>query len=288
MADGDPQSYGGTQVGEALFGDAVAGAPLNGHGSSPLDATGGDGGDADGAKMTLLEHIAELRKRVLIMALAVVVTSIAGWFLYEPVLSFVHESYKNFCHAHPGKLISCNFLVLGPTEGFLTRLKIASYIGIALAAPVWLWEIWRFITPGLTKNEKRYAIPFVSSALVLFSMGVATAVLVWPKALTWLIDVAGPSVTTGYSLTSYVSLYLLVCLVFGGVFLYPIIVVFLMIAGVVPSKTWRKWRRAAIVVICVVAAVVTPSNDPFTFMALAIPMMVFYEVSIIIGRVMKK
>ena len=222
------------------------------------------------------------------MALSVVVTSIAGWFLYEPVLSFVHESYKNFCHAHPGKLISCNFLVLGPTEGFLTRLKIASYIGIALAAPVWLWEVWRFITPGLTKNEKKYAIPFVASALVLFSMGVGTAILIWPHALTWLIDVAGPSVTTGYSLTSYVSLYLLVCLVFGGVFLYPIIVVFLMIAGVVPSKTWRKWRRAAIVVICVVAAVVTPSNDPFTFMALAIPMMVFYEASIIIGRIMKK
>ena len=156
--------------------------------------------------------------------------------------------------------------MLGPTEGFLTRLKIASYIGIALAAPVWLWEIWRFITPGLTKNEKKYAIPFVASALLLFSMGVATAVLIWPRALTWLIDVAGPSVTTGYSLTSYVSLYLLVCLVFGGVFLYPIIVVFLMIAGVVPSRTWRKWRRVAIVVICVVAAVVTPSNDPFTFL----------------------
>jgi len=284
MADGDPQIPGGTQVGDPLLGAAVAGAPLNGHSSPPLEATS----EGDDAKMTLLEHLAELRKRVLIMALSVVVTSIAGWFLYEPVLSFVHESYKNFCHVHPGKLISCNFLVLGPTEGFLTRLKIASYIGIALAAPVWLWEIWRFITPGLTKNEKKYAVPFVASALVLFSMGVGTAVLVWPKALTWLIDVAGPNVTTGYSLTSYVSLYLLVCLVFGGVFLYPIIVVFLMIAGVVPSRTWRKWRRAAIVVICVVAAVVTPSNDPFTFLALAIPMMVFYEGSIVLGRVLKK
>ena len=284
MADGEPETHGGTQVGEPFFGDAVGGAPLNGHSASPLEATS----DGDGAKMTLLEHLAELRKRVLIMALSVVVTSIAGWFLYEPVLSFVHESYKNFCHVHPGKLISCNFLVLGPTEGFLTRLKIASYIGIALAAPVWLWELWRFITPGLTKCEKKYAVPFVASALLLFSMGVGTAVLVWPKALTWLIDVAGPNVTTGYSLTSYVSLYLLVCLVFGGVFLYPIIVVFLMIAGVVPSATWRKWRRAAIVVICVVAAVVTPSNDPFTFLGLAVPMLFFYEGSILLGRILKK
>jgi len=284
MADGEPQAQGGTQVGEAPLGTAVAGAPLNGHSSSPQGATG----DGDGAKMTLLEHLAELRKRVLICALAVVVTSIAGWFLYEPVLSFVHQSYKNFCHAHPGKLISCNFLVLGPTEGFLTRLKIASYIGIALAAPVWLWEVWRFITPGLTKNEKKYAIPFVLSALMLFSMGVGTAILVWPKALAWLIDVAGPSVTTGYSLTSYVSLYILICLVFGGVFLYPIVVVFLMISGVVPSATWRKWRRGAIVLLFVVAAVATPSNDPFTFLGMAVPMVIFYEVSILIGRLLKK
>src|ERR1700677_3456538 len=178
MADGEPQ--GGTQVGEPPLGAGVADAVLNGH-----TAAAEEHPDGHGASMTLLEHLAELRKRVLIMALAVVFTSIAGWFLYEPVLSFVHESYKNFCHAHPGKLISCNFLVLGPTEGFLTRLKIASYIGVALAAPVWLWEVWRFITPGLTRNEKKYAIPFVASALTLFCLGVGTAILVWPKALTW-------------------------------------------------------------------------------------------------------
>jgi sec-independent protein translocase protein TatC len=225
---------------------------------------------------------------VLICAVAVVVTSIAGWFLYPPVLTFISKAYVGFCHAHHSKVLSCDLLVREPAEGFLTRLKVASYLGIALAAPVWLWELWRFITPGLKRDEKRYAVPFLLSALALFALGVGMAMLVWPKALSWLIGVAGPNVTAAYSLGPYVRLYLLVCLVFGAVFLYPIVVVFLMVSGVVPTTTWRRWRRPAIVVLCTVAAVVTPSNDPFTFLGMALPMILFYEGSILIGRLLKK
>ena len=262
--------------------------------TSTSDGGGGGGGepgrdtDGDGARMTLTEHLAELRKRVFICVVAVVVTSIAGWFLYNPVLHFMASPYASFCHKHAGRALSCDLLVREPAEGFLTRLKLSFWIGIVLAAPVWLWEVWGFITPGLKKSEKRYAVPFVLSAMVLFSMGVGVAVLVWPKALNWLISVAGTGVQSAYSLSSYVSLYMLVCLVFGAVFLYPIIVVFLMISGVVPTTKWRRWRRPAIVVICGVAAVVTPSNDPFTFLGMALPMVVFYEGSILLGRLLKK
>jgi sec-independent protein translocase protein TatC len=263
-----------------------------GRGSATTSANGGDGGgdgnDGDGAKMTLYEHIAELRTRLFICVVAIVVTAIAGWFLYNPVLKFMTESYHSFCHHHPGRTVSCNLLARTPTEGFLTRLQLAFYIGIVLAAPVWIWELWRFITPGLKKNEKRYALPYLFAAVSLFSMGVALAVLVWPKALNWLISVGGTNVSTAYSISSYVNLYTLVCLVFGAVFLYPIIVVSLMITGVVPTAKWRKWRRPAIVVLCAVAAIVTPSNDPFTFAGMAVPMIVFYELSIILGRLLKK
>jgi sec-independent protein translocase protein TatC len=277
----------------APLSDRLGGPPFGGAPSDPGGSSGdgGDGGRAaedDDAHMTLYEHLAELRKRVFICVLAVVVTSVAGWFLYEPVLSFMTTAYKHFCHHHPGKLLSCNLIIMTPTQGFLTRLKMAGWIGLILAAPVWLWEVWRFITPGLKRNEKRYAVPFVLSAIVLFSMGVGVAVLVWPRALTWLIGVSGSGVTAAYSLNSYVSLYALVCFVFGAVFIYPIIVVFLMISGVVPSAKWRKWRRPAIVLLCGVAAVVTPSNDPFTFLGMAVPMVVFYEASILLGRLLKK
>jgi len=237
--------------------------------------------------MTLFEHLAELRRRVLYCALAIIVTSIAGWFLYNPVLHFMTEPYRAFYHSHK-HLITPELVISSPTEGFTTRLKVSMYIGLALAAPVWLWQAWQFITPGLKQNEKRYAVPFVLSALALFSMGVVTAILVWPKALNWLIGASGNGVAPLFSPAGYVSLYVLICLVFGGVFLYPIIVVFLMIARVVPSAKWRKWRRPAIVVLCGVAAVVTPSNDPFTFLGMAVPMVVFYELSIIVGRLLKR
>ena len=100
-------------------------------------------------------------------------------------------------------------------------------------------------------------------------MGVGTAILVWPKALDWLISASGTGVAPLFTPSGYVHIYVLICLVFGAVFLYPIIVVFLMISGVVPTTKWRKWRRPAIVILCAVAAVVTPSNDPFSFLALA-------------------
>jgi sec-independent protein translocase protein TatC len=243
--------------------------------------------DGQGGRMTLFEHLAELRKRVLICAGAIVLTSIAGYFLYNPVLRFMTEPYRSFYHHHKN-LITGQLVISTPVEGFTTRIKVSLYIGLALAAPVWLWELWRFVTPGLKHNEKRYAVPFLLSAMALFSLGVVTAVLVWPKALDWLISASGSGVAPLFSPSGYVTLYLLVCLVFGIVFLYPIVVVFLMLARVVPSAKWRKWRRPAIVVLCAVAAIATPSNDPFTFLGMAIPLIIFYEVSIIVGRLLKR
>lgn len=283
----------------AAAGPALAGqqASLPGAGTGLLDGPGPvaapssaapSSADGEGGHMTIFEHLAELRRRVLICAVAVLVTSIIGWFLYGPVLHFMLEPYRSYYKSHPGKLLSPNLVARTPAEGFTTRLKMASYTGIAMAAPVWLWQLWRFITPGLKKREKQYALPFVTSALVLFALGVGVAILVWPKALNWLIGVSGSGVSAAYAPSAYVSIYLLVCLVFGLVFLYPIIVVFLMISGVVPTAKWRKWRRPAIVVLCAVAAVVTPSNDPFTFLGMAVPMLIFYEASILLGRLLKK
>jgi sec-independent protein translocase protein TatC len=176
----------------------------------------------------------------------------------------------------------------GNSEGFTTRLRVSVDEGIALASPVLFWQLWRFITPALYKNEKRYLLPFVAAAVVLFAAGVATAVLVFPRALTWLIDVSGPGVVPLFSPSRYFTLYMAMCVIFGAVFMYPLVVIFLEPVGAVPSSTWRRWRRPAIVVMCLVAAVIIPSSDPFSFTAMAVPMLIFYEASIAIGRALHK
>lgn len=258
------------------------------NGAASMGVSAPEDVDGEGGRMTLWEHLAELRRRLVISALALLATVIAGYFLYGPVLHFMAGPYVAFYNHHHQRLISKDLIMTSPAQGFLTRLKVAMYIGVALASPIWLWELWRFITPGLKKREKRYAVPFVLSALGLFAMGVTVAILVWPKALNWLIAASGSSVTPLFSVNEYISLYSLICLVFGVVFLYPTVVVFLMLAGVVPSAKWRKWRRPAIVVLCAVAAIVTPSNDPFTFLGMAVPMVIFYEASILVGRLLHK
>ena len=241
------------------------------------------------ATMTLFEHLAELRTRVIVSILAIVAGMVVVWFLYDPIIHFMLHPYSSYVLHHKGKDISQGQLVTtGPLEGFTTRLKVCGYGGVALAAPVIFWELWRFITPGLYKNEKRYAVPFVSAAVVLFAGGVATAILVFPKAIDWLISVSGTGVVPLFSPSRYFTLYVAMCVVFGAVFMYPLLLVFLELAEIVPSATWRRWRRPAIVVICLVAAVITPSSDPFSFLAMAVPMLLLYELSIVVGRLMNK
>lgn len=257
---------------------AAAGPPLGDPGAEPEAAT-----------MSLFEHLAELRNRLIISIAAIVVGAVVVWFFYDPVIRFMLHPYHSFVSVHPGKDISKGQLVTsGPLEGFTTRLKVCIYGGVALGAPVIFWQLWRFITPGLYRNERRYIVPFVSAAVVLFAGGVSTSILVFPKALDWLISVSGSGVVPLFSPSRYFTMYVTMCLVFGAVFMYPVVLVFLELVEVVPSRTWRRWRRPAIVVICAVAAIITPSSDPFSFLAMAVPMLVLYEMSIVVGRLMHK
>lgn len=239
--------------------------------------------------MTLFEHLAEMRNRLIISLVAIVAGMVVVWFLYDQVIHFMLHPYASYVAAHPSKDITKGQLVAtGPLEGFSTRIKVCGYGGVVLASPVIFWQLWRFITPGLYRNEKRYIVPFVAAAVVLFAGGVATSILVFPKAIDWLISVSGSGVVPLFSPSRYFTLYVAMCLVFGAVFMYPLVLVFLELVGIVPSARWRRWRRPAIVVICLVAAVITPSSDPFSFLAMAVPMLVLYEASILVGRLMGK
>jgi sec-independent protein translocase protein TatC len=239
--------------------------------------------------MTLVEHLTELRKRIIICIIAVVIGTLIGFFLYNLVISFIAHPYHEFYLKHPSKVLGQGQLVIqGPLEGFGTRLKVASYLGIFFSSPVLLWELWRFITPGLHKHERRYAFSFVAASILLFSLGVGVSILVWPRALDWLISISGSNIATLFSPTKYISLYVAACAVFGIVFLFPVVLVFLEVVGLVPSQKLRKIRRPAIVGIAFLACIATPSNDPYSFMAMAIPLYLFYELAIVVGRILKK
>jgi sec-independent protein translocase protein TatC len=233
--------------------------------------------------MTLVEHLAELRTRLIRIAIAVAIGGVFGFVIANRVLSFLVDPY---CKAKKGD--DCGLVVIDPLEGFTTRVKIALFVGGILAAPVVLWQIWRFVTPALHKNEKRFAIPFIVSSMILFVGGAVLAVITFPKALDFLINIGGPDLVPLFSPSKYLSLYLKVVLAFGISFEFPILLVFLQLARIINPRQLRKARRGFIVGIVVFAAVITPSQDPITLFAMAGPMYLLFEVSILIGRLLKR
>ena len=235
----------------------------------------------EAGRMTLVEHLTELRRRVLICVAAIAVGAIVAFFLYNRILHLLIGPYRHVTHRR-------TLLITDPLEGFTTRLKVAGYTGLFFASPVVLWELWRFVTPGLHRNEKRYAIPFVISSILLFLLGALVAVITFEPALRFLVGVGGHSLESFFTPGKYLRLLILMILAFGVSFEFPILLVFLELAGVVPSARLKKWRRPAFLIIVIFAAVITPSQDPISLFAMAVPMYVFYEGAILVGRILKK
>jgi sec-independent protein translocase protein TatC len=234
--------------------------------------------------MTVFEHLGELRRRLMISIVAVVIAGTVVFIFAPEIISWLITFYNDAVpHGHGQK-----FIFTGPLDAFATRLKIATYGGIVLALPVWLWQLWRFITPGLTKNEKKYAVPFVIASIILFALGGVVALLTLQPALQFLLNIGGSDLRPLLTADKYISLVSLMILAFGLSFEFPVILMFLLIARVLNTRQLRQWRRYAAVIIVTFAAVITPSQDPYSLFAMAIPMYLFYEACIIIGRIMKR
>lgn len=236
--------------------------------------------------MTLTEHLAELRTRIIRSLLAVVVGVIVLLASYDQVLAFMRKPYDQLCEQKPN--LTCDLNFLGPLEGFTTRLTICTYGGIILALPVIMWQLWRFIVPALHAKEKRYAIPFILSSVLLFVLGGAVAYFTLTPALDFLISWAGSDVKAQFQVSKYVSLFGLMIAAFGVTFEFPVLLVFLQIVGVLTPQTLLKQWRYATLLIFVIAAVITPSGDPYSMMALAVPMMLFYLISVVIGLLFQR
>lgn len=240
-------------------------------------------------RMTLIEHLAELRRRIVICAIAIALGAVVGFLIYGRILHLLAEPYakvtRNRGVCGPK---GCDLVATDPLAPFLVRLKVSTYTGFVLALPVVLWQLWRFVTPGLKPKEKRYAIPFILSSIVLFLMGGAVAWFTFPKALNFLVKIGGGSISTFFTADKYLTFVCLMIVAFGLSFEFPVVLVFLMLARVLKTSTLRKYRRHAIVGITFFAAVITPSQDPYSLFFMAAPMYVFFEGSILIGRILKR
>jgi sec-independent protein translocase protein TatC len=235
-----------------------------------------------GGHMTIWEHLAELRSRIFKVAIAVGVGTIVGWFVFPHLLDFLLEPFKQI-QGPDAEVIATE-----PLQAFTLRLQMSLYIGIAIAMPVILWQLWRFITPALYPHEKKYAIPFIGSALVLFAMGAALAYLILVPTLDFLVNIGGSSIAPLYTASSYITLIVWMMLAFGVGFEFPVVIVALELLGVVTPRTLIGWWRPASVIIVVIAAVITPSGDPISMTALAVPMLLLYFASIGIGALILK
>ena len=232
--------------------------------------------------MTLVEHLAELRHRLIVSILAVAAGGVVVFAFYGSVLRFFEHP---LCQVMPG---NCHLYVTSPLDPLSIRFKIAAYGGLVLALPVVLWQLWRFITPGLRPNEKRYSVPFVLASMVFFGLGGFVAWLTFPHALKWLTNIGGSTLHPIYTPQDYLRLIVILMVVFGAAFEFPVVLVSLEVARVLSPATLGRWRRWAIVLITVFSALATPSSDPFSMLGVAVPMYVFYEGSILVGKLLKR
>jgi len=240
--------------------------------------------------MSVVDHLNELRHRIVICLWAVGAAAVVAWFLYQPFVDLIRKPYCAFVTQNPSLAgpSGCDLIFASPIDGMLVKMKTVLFIAIGLALPVLLYQLWAFIVPGLTLREKKWSIPFVASSFMLFVLGALFAYFTLPKAFGFMLGFAGAGIVPLLSFDRYLGFVFLVTLAFGLSFLLPVLLVFLELVGVVQPETLSKYRRYAIFLIFLFAAIITPSSDPFTMLALGIPMYLFYEAAIIIGRIAKR
>ncbi|MEV0157202.1 twin-arginine translocase subunit TatC [Micromonospora sp. NPDC050686] len=229
---------------------------------------------ADGS-MTLIEHIRELRNRLFRASLAILIGFGFGIWLATPVRKLLSEPY---CSLPQARMVDgrCSFVQLGPADLFLLNLKIGLWVGLIIAAPVWLYQLWAFIAPGLHRHERRYAYVFTALAAPLFAAGAVLAFFVTTKGLEFLLNISGDDIATTLEVTRYISFVTNLILLFGVAFEFPLVVLMLNFVGLASAKRLLGWWRIAVFVFFAFSAVVTPTPDPFGMTALAICLCALY------------
>jgi sec-independent protein translocase protein TatC len=236
--------------------------------------------DSEG-RMPLIEHLRELRNRLLKAALALILGMVVGFIFFHPIWNFVSHPFcsavingKRGCHTTGDQLV-----VTGVFDPFMLRVKTAFFTGLVLASPVWLYQIWAFIAPGLYRKEKRWAYLFVGIASPLFAGGAVLAYIVMSRGLRYLLGMAPGQVLVLPSIDTYLSYFTGMILGFGIAFELPLALVILNMAHILTHARFAKWRRLMLFAAFLFAGIANPSPDPISMLLLAIPCVVLVEVA---------
>jgi sec-independent protein translocase protein TatC len=233
---------------------------------------------APDGRMPLMDHLRELRNRLIKAILGLVAGGVVAWLLFDPIWKFLQKPYTRIPQEHclGGE---CDLVVHGIFDGFFVHLKVALIVGAVLSSPIWLYQIWAFVAPGLYKRERRWTYTFMGAAVPLFLAGAALAYLTMDKGLKIFIGLAPGDTKVLVGIQDYLGYAQAMLLIFGLTFELPLFVVMLNLAGVLTHERIRKSRRLLVFGVFVFAAVATPSQDPFTMLALALPTVVLFEIA---------
>ncbi len=233
----------------------------------------------DGATMSLIEHLEELRRRLIVVVISILVAAIAGFVVSRPLLDLLRAPL-------PDQYQTLYFT--GPADAFGVQVKIAGFVGIGIAMPVILFQLWRFVTPGLTRRERRFIWPVMIAALLLFVLGIVVGYIIIPFAFAFLLSFGGDGLQPLLTVDRYIGFVTTMLLAFGLVLEFPIVLIGLARVGILTHRRLAAQRRWAIVGIVAFAIVVTPGGDPISPLILSSVMFLLFEGSLLVIRLIRR
>jgi sec-independent protein translocase protein TatC len=229
-------------------------------------------------RTTFIEHLEELRKRILYSIASVALLTIAGFFVAKKFLDLI---------IHRAALGTTYFFA--PAEAFVAQIKVALFLGVVFAFPFLLYQSWAFIGPGLTRSEKRISLSYMGSGVILFAVGIAFGYYILiPYGLRFLLSFGSQTIQPLINIGKYLNFFIWCLLGSGLLFQLPLILFFLMKLGIVDVDTIRKHRPETVVAVLILCAVITPTGDFFTLLLLSVPLLLLFELSILVARLSRK
>jgi len=230
--------------------------------------------------MPLIEHLRELRSRLVKSGIAIAIGMVVGWIYYAEIFAWISEPFTDVIAAAKANGQDVVLALTGVADPFVLQIQVSAAAGLALSSPVWLYQLWRFVTPGLHRNEQRWAIGFAAVATPLFAAGITLAYVVMPLGLEILLGFTPANVENIVSVDRYLSFFLRTIIVFGVGFLTPLLIVLLNFAGILSGKRLVSWWRWIIFTVLIFSAIATPTGDPINLMLLAGPIMLLVIIAV--------